>query len=321
MTNIYINKFSKIYLDKNILTLELPTKKIKIKIKDKNLLKNILNIFNKKNYDLNIIKNRIKNKNTQHLFDLLKKYNFISTFRKSIEIIELREIHDYFKNTSQKQNYNKIGESILLKAHKNLHNKTVILNKKFNFMYKRKSVRNFKKYKLSLNIIRDILNFGYGIIRIDDKKIKHRTTPSAGAFYPLILIYLDIKRKSVYKFDGYKLKIIKKFNEKLFKEFIKKSGLYLLKEIIDINNASGFIFIFSDLKYSLLKYGPRSYYFSLIESGHVLQNIIIFSTFYNIGLCEIGLPLNENYIKKFFKLNLNTVFYIISCVIGKPNER
>jgi SagB-type dehydrogenase family enzyme len=185
-------------------------------------------------------------------------------------------------------------------------------------MYKRRSVRNFKKSRLSLNIIREILSFGYGIIRIDDKKIKHRTAPSAGAFYPLILIYLDIKRKCVYIFNGYRLKPLRNLKRNLLEEFIKKSGLYLLKGIIDINNSAGFIFIFSDVKYSLLKYGPRSYYFSLIEAGHVLQNMVILSTFYNVGLCEIGLPLNENYIKKFFKINLESVFYMTSCVIGKP---
>ncbi|GIW67047.1 MAG: hypothetical protein KatS3mg095_0945 [Candidatus Parcubacteria bacterium] len=201
--------------------------------------------------------------------------------------------------------------------------KAIELPTKLQFLYNRKSCRFFLRKKISLNIIKEIINVAYGIIKIEPQtKIIHRTTPSAGAFYPLILVYIDLINGKAYQSSGYNLELIKNFNPKEIEKIKEILGLNFFKNF-DFNKAGGVILILSNLSQSILKYGFRAYYFSLIESGHVAQNIYIYCASKNnkIGCCEIGYPVSENKLKKFLHILKNPyVFHSLTIVIGYLNK-
>lgn len=219
-----------------------------------------------------------------------------------------------FKINTQKR------ELKIYKSFKRLHNALprypAKIDKKLDFILYRKSSRIWNPHKkLKLSIIKRVLNFGYGIIRIDENGIRHRTTPSAGALYPLFILYFNHKNGSLYKYNGLKLLKIKKLDPQNLNKVSKILRLSDIKNI-DFKNASGFIFLFADLENIILKYGLRGYYFTLLEAGHVLQNLNIAAIRFNVGLCEIGLPINEEFLKKIFELNKKSIIFILHCVVG-----
>lgn len=145
---------------------------------------------------------------------------------------------------------------------------------------KRRSCRLYRKKPLDLNTLGNICSYGYAIF-------KHRV-PSGGALYPL-RIYVVAERNQVdfpcgyYEYDYENEKLIR-FNADVDEEALKHCF-----NMEDIGFGSPIqIVIVGDLGRQTLKYGNRGYRLTLIEAGHVAQNICLFCTEQGLDTCELG---------------------------------
>lgn len=304
-----INPLFSFDLDKNKIIFDCLYKRVIIKFKSLNWLKEAL---------LKSKEKKLYIKTNNYLLKKLKKENILIKYPEDLALSIIKSIHILLKLNLSLSDFQIFSNSYLKKVlhvrHSLFPRYTNKLSKDFNFLYKRKSTRIFKGQRLTLTKINQLLDISYGTIRVDKNKLIHKTIPSAGAFYPLLVYYFDIKNKKLYVYNG-KLKFLRDINGgKIYDYIYKLFSKYLLH--INWLNATGFIFVFADLKYSIKKYGVRSYYFSLIESGHLLQNINIYCAKEDIGVCELGMPFNETIMKKLFKIKSNFTLHLLTCIVG-----
>ncbi len=146
----------------------------------------------------------------------------------------------------------------------------------------RYSERNFSDEPLSLNDLSKIL---YSV-RVVDKKRKpeRRTYPSGGARFPVEIYVVSFNVDGVEP-GAYHYNILDYSLETL----LKKDLRYKEAEIISpfLENTSAAIIMTSVLPRSEVKYGAKAYPFSLIEAGHIGQNIQLTCTKYKIACCSI----------------------------------
>jgi SagB-type dehydrogenase family enzyme len=206
------------------------------------------------------------------------KYYEASSIKSPIKPIDPKDWPEDWKRISfkvyprfQKINIPKIKEDNLLK----------LINK-------RRSQRNFHKYKISLKEIAYILQ-GAAINKVINKDLyydSYRAYPSAGARYPLeiylFIIYSKDLKNGIYHFnvrDG-------------CLEYLWKFSLDEIKNIFSgqefVLNSSMIFLITANMRRGISKYRERYLRFVFLEAGHLAQNLILLAT--NIGLktCPIG---------------------------------
>jgi len=156
----------------------------------------------------------------------------------------------------------------------------------------RKSVRIFSGKPLNLSELSFLLNG----CKIYEKKdfFERRAYPSAGArfpveIYPVIFNVNGLEKGAYhYNFDNHSLELL-----------LRKD----LREMIDdfvspfIKNPSLAFVMTSVLPRSEVKYGNKAYPFSLLEAGHIGQNISLLSAKYNLGCCAVGGYVDETICK------------------------
>jgi len=149
---------------------------------------------------------------------------------------------------------------------------------------KRSSFRKFSNKKISKEKISSLIYHSCGIINFNDLLISRRYYPSAGALYPIetyIIILNAHFPKGIYHYH------VKK---NYFEQIIKNDNLnlknYFPQEFV--YRSSFIIILTADIKRSMQKYGERAYRYSLIEAGHIGQNILLISVLLNIKSCPIG---------------------------------
>ncbi len=146
----------------------------------------------------------------------------------------------------------------------------------------RKSVREFENNALSFDMLSSLLLNGLGRVH---PKSQRRAYPSAGARFPVetYIIAFNVAglNPGVYHFD------VK--DEKL--EILLEEDLTHISEVFHspyISSPSA-VFIFTAvIPRSEIKYGINAYKFSLIEAGHMAQNLSLLCTKYNIGGCSVA---------------------------------
>ncbi len=155
---------------------------------------------------------------------------------------------------------------------------------KFDLLLKaRKSTRDFSDKPIKLEELAQILR-SYKIVDVG-RDPERRTYPSGGARFPvelyLISFNLDSLKQGVYHYN------IKKENLELLLEKNLKSKQ---SEIVSpyLNNPAGTIILTSVIARSEVKYGLRAYPYSLIEAGHICQNIHLKCTELGIGSCPVN---------------------------------
>ncbi|MBN1232244.1 MAG: SagB/ThcOx family dehydrogenase [Candidatus Coatesbacteria bacterium] len=155
-------------------------------------------------------------------------------------------------------------------------------------LQERRSIRRFKDTPLSLGIVSQMMWAAYGTT--NERGFK--TTPSAGAIYPLEF-YVAISKvegieAGLYKYNSlhHKLKLIKSGD--LRKDLSEASlGQSCIK------NAS-FIIIFTAVFGSIkLRYGNRGIQYTHNEVGHAGQNIYLQAVSLNIGTVVVGAFVEE----------------------------
>ncbi len=184
---------------------------------------------------------------------------------------------------------------------------------------KRRSVRTYKRSKISLHEIGYLLHYSYGItenykvnIEGKQKEIGLRSVPSAGALYPLefyAAIYGGECKDGIYHYQPYN-DTIEYVCDIIPKEELSK--IINSAPIVDIQNASMVIFATSIVERYLIKYGDRGYKFMLQETGFAMENLSLLSTSIGYGSCMLG-GFFDDEINRL--LGLDGVFETVNCVI------
>jgi SagB-type dehydrogenase family enzyme len=148
----------------------------------------------------------------------------------------------------------------------------------------RRSVRKYKKYKLKLAELGQLLWAAQGV---SDKNKKFRTVPSAGALYPLQIYALigdsEELDKGIYKYRSTNHEIIKTGREDVRKE-LSEAALYQDW----ISQAATVLLITADFDRTIKWYGERGRYYVLMEAGHTAQNIHLQAASLELGTVVIG---------------------------------
>lgn len=183
-------------------------------------------------------------------------------------------------------------------------------------LYQRESERNFNKYEISLKEINYLLASAAirKIYKNDVYYRSYRTYPSAGArysleLYPLVLFSKDFE-PGLYHYNVLDNSLEFLWNVK--KEEVKNS----INQRVFLKSSVLFI-ITSVMKRGIIKYGERYFWFALIETGHLSQNLILLATNINLKSCPIG-GFKEKSIMKILDLmpeELELPLYIIA--VGK----
>lgn len=155
-------------------------------------------------------------------------------------------------------------------------------------MRKRRSYRNYRNKSLSKKELSSLLYGSSGLIKFGKSFDKSRRPyPSAGGRFPLEVYPL------IFNCD--------KFKKGLYHYNIKENCLELLLQkdlrewLVDttggekwIKKAAVVFIITGILDRTRIKYGDRGYRYTLIEAGHLAQNLLILATDLGLNSCPIG---------------------------------
>ncbi len=173
-------------------------------------------------------------------------------------------------------------------------------------IYERESVRSYSDKKIEIEKISQILWAAQG------KKGQKRTTPSAGATYPLE-IYATIKDKGYfhYNFQNHLLELITE--ENISHKLAEASWDQRFIEEAYLN-----IVICAVYSRTTIRYGERGVRYVYIEVGHCAQNVHLEAVALDLSSVPIG-AFEDRQVKKALGLSKNTEpLYIIP--IGYPKK-
>ncbi|GIW62716.1 MAG: nitroreductase [Patescibacteria group bacterium] len=200
----------------------------------------------------------------------------------------------------------------------------------FQSLLERKSHRNFVNGSASLNDLSLLLYFSCGIKSVEFSNISERVAnynyffnsrmyPSGGARFPLE-VYLVLFKKidkiecGVYHYNVKRHSLIK-IKKGRFKKTIKDKILLPVNKKM-IKNSLFYICVSSYFGRSFIKYGELSLILSLIEAGHLGQNLCLLSTVLNLGCCPIH-GFYEDEVNKLLDLNSDVEEIIYSFIFGR----
>jgi len=138
-----------------------------------------------------------------------------------------------------------------------------------------KSIRNYEKSPISLDVLNQLLmsSYQYG-----------GTHPSAGGFYPidiwLIVNRVEGMKKGLYYYNVSQSKLNFK-KEEVKNNFLSKINSFAYDSPL-------LMVLVADLSNIINKYGARAYRYCLIEAGHIGQNLYLSSLKLGLGCCAIG---------------------------------
>jgi thiazole/oxazole-forming peptide maturase SagD family component len=143
----------------------------------------------------------------------------------------------------------------------------------------RETCRSFEKTQLNTSDVGAILKGSYAI---DGKP-----TPSAGGLYPLKLYLIVVQEGSLpigyYEYDAVNQSLI------LYKKGVDRENLEFAFNSDNLLYGAGQILVITaDLGRHMGKYSGRGYRYTLLEAGHVAQNVQLISNELGIGCLEYG---------------------------------
>lgn len=149
----------------------------------------------------------------------------------------------------------------------------------------RRSIRSFARCPIRLEAVAALVGAAYGVTRPADGELPPlRTVPSGGALFPLDLFLLarDVSDLSpgVYHYDPLlhgleRQPATQAADEPLFADDVADSVPLV-------------VFVAAAFRRSRFKYGFRGYRFTLLEAGHVVQNLVLAATATELGSLVLG---------------------------------
>lgn len=184
-------------------------------------------------------------------------------------------------------------------------------------LQRRSCRKNMIAKPLSFQNLSDFLYYGYG-----ENPNGFRNVPSGGALYPLdIYVYcanIESVNPGLYYYSSLKhglRKISGKREETELESFFADKEIYNI-----IQNASAYIFITASFLKNIWKYSERGYRFSLIEAGHMAQNINLIAAANQLACLNIG-GFHDWEVNQFLGLNgiLDANLYMVCVGYTQPS--
>lgn len=175
----------------------------------------------------------------------------------------------------------------------------------------RKSARDFSSNPINLDKISNLLYWSCG----QRDGSRSRFYPSAGKRYPveiylINLVYSEDWPEGLfhYNFQDHNLEILwkKSFSRE------EKSSMFGFPWA---SQAPVVILMTGVFDRSVERYGERGYRFSLIEAGHIGQNILLATTSLGLSSCAVG-DVNDDFFEKLIDLDTAKESLIHTIVIG-----
>ncbi|MBI2409728.1 SagB/ThcOx family dehydrogenase [Candidatus Kaiserbacteria bacterium] len=155
---------------------------------------------------------------------------------------------------------------------------------------RRSSERYFPGKELTIPILSNILQCGYGLLEDKDdiSRAEHRTVPSAGKCYPLEIYLLLFKKIEGCEPGIYHYGILAHTLEPVTTDRLTPKNIAILSPQEWLLEATAMICITSVFDRSVDKYGSRGYRYILFEAGHAAQNMILAGTENGITIVPVG---------------------------------
>ncbi|MBI2499446.1 SagB/ThcOx family dehydrogenase [Candidatus Woesearchaeota archaeon] len=157
---------------------------------------------------------------------------------------------------------------------------------------KRRSVREFSGKPINFQQVSYTLH-SCGIVS-SNGNFERRTYPSAGARFP-IEIYLISFNVDGLKQGAYHYDVLDHVLEILWEQDLNPSQHEIVSS--PVKNSSAAIVLTSVIARTEVKYGHKAYPFSLLEAGHIGQNIQLACADHGIGCCPVGGFVNDKITK------------------------
>jgi len=155
-------------------------------------------------------------------------------------------------------------------------------------LVRRRSVRSFAGTPLRLPELAALLRAGYGVtgeLRGESEAQPLRAAPSGGALYPLELSVVarrvDGLESGLYHFDP--------LDDVLEVAGGEHPAVAETTPFTDVADGAAAVIVVSAVFWrSRFKYGLRGYRFTLLEAGHVTQNVLLAATSLGLGAVALG---------------------------------
>ncbi len=177
-------------------------------------------------------------------------------------------------------------------------------------LFNRRSVREFKNSSLSLPELSQLLWAAQGITH----RSGFRTTPSAGALYPLDLYILagnvsDLQ-SGLYKYVPRQHALVKKSSEdKLVRLRLAAFDQHSVSD-------AGIVIVFcAEYQRTTWKYGQRGIRYVHLEAGHAAQNVYLQATSLQLGTVVLG-AFDDTKVSAVLELKEEEPLYLMP--VGKP---
>jgi SagB-type dehydrogenase family enzyme len=149
---------------------------------------------------------------------------------------------------------------------------------------RRRSIRNYLEKPIDLSELSQLL---WSIQGITDEERNFRTTPSAGALYPLEVYVIVGKvsslQEGIYRYLPFRHEIIK-IKEGDYREELSKAALGQAC----VNDAAIDIVISGVYEKITKKYGERGIRYTYMEAGHAAQNAYLQAEALGLGTVVVG---------------------------------
>lgn len=175
-------------------------------------------------------------------------------------------------------------------------------------IFRRKSCRAFSDEELDVDLISNICYHAYSI--------PMHAVPSGGGLYPLKLYVLVEKKQGSLEAGYYEYDSTEDKLRRYKKDIDKEQLIYCFNDINLPFNSNVQIVITADFDRETSKYSNRGYRLTLIEAGHVAQNICLYCTENGVACCELGGVLDDELSNE---IELDSEVPILSIAIGKPS--
>jgi SagB-type dehydrogenase family enzyme len=154
----------------------------------------------------------------------------------------------------------------------------------------RQTARDIRPASLSLDQVAALLECAYGVTRSNEGTVfprPFRTVPSGGGLYPLELYFHSAHvqglQAGLYHYNAaeHRLRLLHGRDE----------TRQLSESLVQRNLATDcalIVFITAIFERNVFKYGERGYRFTLLEAGHVAQNLNLAATSLGLGSVNIG---------------------------------
>jgi SagB-type dehydrogenase family enzyme len=245
------------------------------------------------------------------------KYSEMDLFKKSPRILEyLTSPRCILETTRNIKEY--LNENIIYLAEPDSPKHDFV-----SLLKNRRSCKTFSAETMEFQELSNLLAWSAGITKqvtvsngeVQGESLNFRSYPSGGGLYPcetyVIALNIEGLNEGIYHYNNHQHGL-----DPVDTEFdIKQLERCMLAETV-INDIGCIVVVTSVFERTVTKYGDRGYRLSLLEAGHLMQNILLSATAQNLGSLSWG-GFHDNALAKLLKSDVISEPPVHTALIGK----